>query len=263
MSRDGRILEVGRTALVITAAAFFALPLLALVLRTPWADLGAILLGSATADALWLSIRCSLAATVVTLALGLPLAAWLAGPATAARQLVRVLVTLPMVLPPVVSGVALLLVFGRKGLLGAWLHEQFGLSLTFSSTAVVIAGAYVAMPFFVLTTEAGFRALDRRRQEAAATLGAGPWLIFRSVTLPALAPSLRAAVLVSWARALGEFGATITFAGNLAGSTRTMPLAVYVAMETGPEAAIALSLVLVVVSAGILVAMRKSWFPGR
>jgi molybdate transport system permease protein len=174
-----------------------------------------------------------------------------------------VLVTLPMVLPPVVGGVAMLLAYGRKGIVGAPLDEWFGVVLPFTTGGVVLAETYVAMPFFVLTAEAGLRSFDRRHAAAAATLGAGPWRTFRTVTMPLIAPSLQAGIVVAWARALGEFGATITFAGNLAGQTRTMPLAVYVALETEPEAAIVLSLVLVLVSGVLLFLLRKQWFPVR
>jgi molybdate transport system permease protein len=195
--------------------------------------------------------------------LGLPLAVWLAAGASRLHTVVRVLVTLPMVLPPVVGGVAMLLADGRGGIVGAPAEEWLGIALPFTTGGVVVAETWVAMPFFVLTVEAGLRSLDRRYGDAAASLGAGPWRVFRTVTLPMIAPSLRAGLLVAWARALGEFGATITFAGNLAGETRTLPLAVYTALETEPDAAIVLSLVLVAISAAVLLALRKQWFPVR
>jgi molybdate transport system permease protein len=245
------------------AVAFFLLPLLGLLLRTPWSAVAAHVASREVLDALVLSLQCSVAAAVLSALLGLPLAAWLAGTPTKLRAAVRVLVTLPMVLPPVVGGVALLLAYGRNGLAGAPLHDLTGFALPFTSAAVVVAETYVAMPFFVLTVEGGLRSFDRRYADAAATLGASPWHAFRTVTLPMIAPSLRAGVLVAWARALGEFGATITFAGNLGGHTRTMPLAVYVALESNPDAAIVLSLVLVLVSGLILFAMRRQWFPLR
>ncbi|MCB9832574.1 MAG: molybdate ABC transporter permease subunit [Planctomycetes bacterium] len=263
MRASGRGLDLVRRALVLVAVAFLLLPLLGLLGRAPWGEVLAAVRRPEVVEALLLSLRCSLAATALAALLGLPLAFWLAGPGSLTRQLVRILVTLPMVLPPVVSGVALLLAFGRNGLVGGFLVESFGFGLPFTSWGVIVAECYVALPFFVLTAEGGLRARDRRPEEAAATLGARPVTIVARITLPALLPTLSAALLVSWARALGEFGATITFAGNLAGSTRTMPLAVYAALETGPETAIALSLVLVAVSAGILVLMRKHWFPIR
>ena len=149
----------------------------------------------------------------------------------------------------------------RNGLVGAPLDAWFGATLPFSTAAVVLASTYVAMPFFVLTVEGGLRGFDRRYADAAASLGAGPWRVFLTVTLPMIAPTLRAGLLVAWARALGEFGATITFAGNLAGTTRTLPLAVYVALERDPDAAIFLSLLLVGIAAGVLFVLRREWFP--
>jgi molybdate transport system permease protein len=245
----------------LLAVAFFALPLLALLLRAPWADLGAQIAAPEVRSALWLSLVGSVSATALSVGMGLPLAWWLARSASGARPLVRAIVALPMVLPPVVGGVGLLLAFGRRGLAGAWLDEALGLSLPFTTAGVVVAEVFVAMPFFVLAAEAGFRSMDRRYEEAAATLGAGGWTAFRRVTLPLIAPSIRAGTVVCWARALGEFGATITFAGNLPGRTQTIPLAVYLALETSPDGAIVLSLVLVAVSVLVLAGLRDRWFP--
>ncbi len=259
MNRAPGRLPAGLRGLALLAGALLALPVVALLLRAPWHELPARLASPALREALLLSLGTSLAAALLALLLGLPLAAWLAGPASAARTLVRIVVTLPMVLPPVVAGVALLFAFGRAGLVGAPLR----LELPFTAGGVVLAETYVALPFLVLAVEGGLRGLDPRHAEAAAVLGASPWTVFRRVTLPLVAPSLRAGVLVAWARALGEFGATITFAGNLAGETRTLPLAVYAALETDPEAALVLSLVLVAVSAAVLFALRREWFPLR
>ena len=251
----------GLGPLVALAALFFALPLVALVLRAPLGDLAGRLLEPAVLEALWLSLVCSLLAAVGCAVLGLPLALWFAGGGGAARALVRAVVTLPMVLPPVVGGVGLLLAFGRNGLVGGPLHDWWGVSLPFTTAGVAVAEAYVAMPFFVLTVESGLRSLDARYAGVAATLGASPSRTLVTVTLPMIAPAFRAGLLVAWARALGEFGATITFAGNLAGETRTLPLAVYTALETDPDAAIALSLVLVTIAVVVLVALRRRWFP--
>lgn len=248
-------------ALALVAAALFLLPLAGLAWRTPWSAVLGEATSPAVLEALGLSLRTSLAATLLALVLGLPLALWLAAGRTRLRAVVRVLVTLPMVLPPVVAGVALLLAFGRGGLVGGPLEALAGWTLPFTWTGVVLAQTYVAAPFLVLTVEGGLRGLDPRHGRAAATLGAGPWRVLTSVTLPSLAPTLRAGLLVAWARALGEFGATITFAGNLAGETRTMPLAVYRALEDAPETAIVLSLVLVAVSAAVLFVLRDRWFP--
>jgi molybdate transport system permease protein len=250
-----------RALLLVAVAAtlFFALPLLGLLLRAPWSELPAQLCSQPVLDALWLSLQCSVAAALLSMLLGLPLAVWLADGQDGSRTAVRVLVTLPMVLPPVVGGIAMLLAFGRHGIVGQWLDAWFGLALPFTGAGVVLAETYVAVPFFVLTAEAGLRSFDRRYADAAATLGAGPWRTFWRVTVPMIAPSLRAGVVVAWARALGEFGATITFAGNLGGRTRTMPLAVYTALENDPDAAIVLSLLLVAASAALLVLLRKQW----
>ncbi|MCA8952431.1 MAG: molybdate ABC transporter permease subunit [Planctomycetes bacterium] len=258
-----RVLPAVLIAPVALAGLFLSLPLVGLLLRAPWGRLLAVVADDAVRAALLLSVQCSLAAAALCLVFGLPLATWLAAGGGRLRVAVRVLVTLPMVLPPVVAGVALLLAYGRNGIVGAPLDDWLGIALPFRIGAVIVAETYVALPFFVLTVEGGLRALDGRYADAAATLGAGPWRVFRTVTLPMIAPSLRAGLLVAWARALGEFGATITFAGSLAGVTRTLPLAVYAALDRGPEAAIALSLLLVLVSIGVLVLLRKQWWPGR
>jgi molybdate transport system permease protein len=245
------------------AVGFLALPLVGLLGRTPWGGIGAELASPRVLEALRLSLVCSLAAVAVSAVLGVPLALVLARVEFPGRDVVRALTTLPMVLPPVVGGVALLLAFGRRGLAGQWLDRALGVTLPFTTAGAVLAEAFVAMPFLVVTVEAGLRAMDRRFEDAAATLGAGRWTTLRRVTLPLLAPSLGAGAALCWARALGEFGATITFAGNLPGVTQTMPLAVYLALETDLEAAIALSLVLLAISLAVLVALRDRWFPSR
>jgi molybdate transport system permease protein len=243
------------------AVGFLAVPLLGLLEETAWRHLTEELVTPRVVEALRLSLVCSLGAVGVSVVLGVPLAFVLARVAFPGRNLVRALTTLPMVFPPVVGGVALLLAFGRRGLVGQWLDQWFGVALPFTTAGAILAEAFVAMPFLVITTEAGLRAMDRRYEDAAATLGAGRWLTFRRVTLPLIAPSLGAGVALCWARALGEFGATITFAGNLPGVTQTMPLAVYLALETDLQAAIALSLVLLAISLVVLVALRDRWFP--
>lgn len=238
------------------AALLFLLPLLGLVVRAPWRDLTDQLAAPAVHDAMRLSLYSSLAALALASALGLPLAVWLANGRSALRTGARILVTLPIVLPPVVAGVALLLAFGRNGLLGGFLEQWFGITLPFTTLGTVVAAAYMGMPFFVLSAEAGLRGFDRRYLDVAATLGASPLRRFVTVTLPMILPSLRTGMLLCWARALGEFCATQTFAGNLAGTTRTMPLACGVAMEVDPNLAIALSLILASVSVLVLVLLR-------
>jgi molybdate transport system permease protein len=246
-------------ALAVIAVAFFALPLAGLLYRVSWQTALNDLLTPEALGALRLSLVVSIAATLLGLVLGVPLAWVYARVAFPGRNIVRALTTLPMVLPPVVGGVALLVAFGRRGLVGEWLDMGFGLRIPFTTGATVMAATFVSMPFLVLTVEAGIRSIDRRYEEAARTLGASQWRIFRQVTLPLIAPSLFAGAVLCWARALGEFGATITFAGNLPGVTQTLPLAVYLAMETRPEVAIVLSLVLLLVSLAVLVALRDRY----
>jgi molybdate transport system permease protein len=238
---------------------FLVLPLIGLVVRAPWSRLGTLLADPAVLTALRLSLVTATAATVLCVVFGVPLAWLLAQPVLPARSLLRALVTVPLVLPPVVGGVALLLVLGRRGLIGSWLDDAFGVTLPFTPAAVVLAEAFVALPFLVLSVEGALRAADRRYEEAAATLGAGRWTVFRRVTLPLVAPGVLAGSVLAWARALGEFGATITFAGSFPGRTQTMPIAVYLALETNPEAAVALSLVLLAVSVVTLACLRDRW----
>ncbi len=261
MNARRRLAAAAARVPVVLAALLFGLPLLGLLARAPWATFLEQLGSPPVLAALRLSLVCSVAAALGALALGLPLAAWLASGRSPARTAVRVLVLLPMVLPPIVGGVALLLAFGRNGLVGAPLERLLGVSLPFTTAGVVLAETYVATPFLVLAVESGLRSFDARYAEAAATLGASRWRTFRTVTLPMIAPAVRAGLVVAWARALGEFGATITFAGNLQGRTRTLPLAVFNALETRPEAAIVLSVILVGVSALLLFALRDRWFP--
>ena len=250
-------------AVVGLVVLFFLLPLIGLIVRAPWSAIPETLGSPAVRDALWLSVISSLASALLSFVFGLPLAVWLSSGVSRTRTLVRVLVLLPMVLPPVVGGIALLVAYGRNGVMGPFIDNVFGVTLPFTLAAVVIAQTYVAMPFFVLTAEAGLRSFDQRFARAAATLGAGPWRTFRTVTLPLIAPSLYAGIVVAWARALGEFGATITFAGNLAGETRTMPLELFVALESDPDSAILLSLGLVATSGIVLFSLRERWFPKR
>jgi len=247
--------------MVLAAAGLllFLLPLAGLVARAPWDQVGPALIAPETATALGLSLFCSLSATAVALVLGIPLALFLARTSGTLRAVLRALTTLPMVLPPVVGGVALLLAFGRRGLVGAPLYGAFGIQIPFTTAAAVIAETFVAMPFLVIAVEAGLRALDPRYEEAARALGATGWRVFARVTLPLLRPAIFSGAVLCWARALGEFGATITFAGDLPGRTQTIPLAVYVALETRPEGAIALSLILLAVSLAILIGMRDRW----
>jgi molybdate transport system permease protein len=252
-------LPAAAVAVAAAGALFFALPLLGLLWRAPWSAVGQELSTPEVATALRLSLVCSLAATALSVVFGLPLAWVQARLVFPGRALLRGLTVLPIVLPPVVGGVALLAAFGRRGLIGEWLDVAFGVRLPFTTAGAVLAETFVAMPFFVLTMEGAFGGADRRLEAAARTLGAGPWRVFWSVTLPLVRPSLVAGAVLCWARALGEFGATITFAGNFPGRTQTVPLAVYLLLESRPEAGIVLSLVLVAISLAVLVILRNRW----
>jgi molybdate transport system permease protein len=243
--------------LAAIGAAFFILPLLGLIVRSPWGDAVKSLTAPETIEALKLSLVASLSATAIGLVLGVPLAWVFARVEFPGRNLLRALTTLPMVLPPVVGGIALFLAFGRRGLVGYWLDKAFGVTIPFTTASVVMAETFVAMPFLILTVEAGLRSMDRRYEEAARTLGAKRWTVFMRVTLPLIGPSLFAGAVLCWARALGEFGATITFAGNFPGVTQTMPLAVYLLLGTNQS--YILSLVMLTISLLVLVALRHRW----
>ena len=263
---DGRIPDRAPVVPVVVATIavlLFALPLAGLVWKAPWSEAADVLGSSAARDALRLSLITSLAATAVAVCLGVPLAWVQARVDYPAKRVVRALTTLPMVLPPVVGGVALLLAFGRRGLVGSTL-DDVGVQLPFTTAGAVVAETFVAMPFLVLTLEAAFRNTDRGLEEAARTLGATRWTVFRRVTLPLALPSLLAGMVLCWARALGEFGATITFAGNFEGTTQTLPLFVYLKLEgSNADSAYVLSLVLLVVSLGVLIALRDRWLTVR
>jgi molybdate transport system permease protein len=260
--RTERALPWPAVALAVLAIAFFALPLAGLISRAPWSEAGTILRGSRVRQALKLSLICSLCSTALSVVFGLPLAWLLARRRFFGSSVIRALCTLSMVLPPVVGGVALLFALGRRGLVGQWLDRWFDLRLPFTSAGVVVAQTFVAMPFFVVTVEAALRQTNNGHDEAARTLGASNWYSFRRVTLPAIRSALIAGAVLAWARALGEFGATITFAGSFPGRTQTLPLAVYSALDTDPRQAIMLALLMVAVSFAVLVALRDRWLGG-
>ena len=239
----------------LAALALLALPLVGLLARTPWTRLADLLTRPAVTTSLSLSLRCSLAAAGLSVLLGVPLAWLLARGQVPCARALRAVVLVPLVLPPVVGGVALLLAFGRRGLLGPLLVSA-GAVPAFTPYGVVLAETFVALPFLVLTVEGALAGLDTRLEEAAATLGAGPLSTFLRVTLPAVAPALGAGTALAWARALGEFGATATFAGSLPGRTQTLPLAVYALLSDDPAAAYAVSTLLLAVSAGVVLVVR-------
>jgi len=240
-----------------------ALPLVGLVQRAPWTSLGDLLGRRPVLESLRVSLTVSLVAAGVVLVLGTPLAWVLARVEMPFRRLVRALVVLPMVLPPVVGGTALLFALGRRGLVGQWLDRWFDVALPFTMAGAVVAAVFVALPFYVVTVEGALRTTGDEMEGLAATLRAPPLTVLRRVTLPRLVPAMGAGLALAWARALGEFGATITFAGNLPVRTRTLPLATFQALESDPEAALALSLVLLAVSLAVLVPTRNRWLPTR
>ena len=247
-----------RTAITVAAGlllGILVLPLLSLMFHLPFATLWQRLGQPAVLDALWLSLLTSVTATVVLVVLGLPVAYLLGTREFRGKRLLEAVVTVPIVLPPTVAGVGLLLAFGRTGLAGRAL-QVVGITLPFTTLAVVLAQVFVSTPFFVSAAAAGFAAVDRRLVETAGTLRSSPADRFFRVLLPLALPSITAGIVIAWARALGEFGATITFAGNLAGSTETVPLAVYTALQTDLDAAVALSALLVILSLVILLGLR-------
>jgi molybdate transport system permease protein len=243
--------------LAAIAALFFVFPLIGLIAGAPWGHMTTVITSKTSLDALGLSLIASLSSTVLAILFGFPLAWLLARARFPGKGLVRGLTTLPMVLPPVVGGIALLLAYGRRGFIGEPLDNVTGISLPFTLAGVVVAESFVALPFFVITVESGLRSMNRRLEDAARSLGASRRTVFLRVTLPLIWPSLAAGTVLTWARALGEFGATITFAGNLPGVTQTMPLAIYIAQSSNQlDEAIALSLILVLVSLVVMVFRR-------
>ncbi|MGW7362133.1 ABC transporter permease [Streptomyces sp. NPDC054841] len=243
----------------LLAVAFLLLPLIGILVRTPWGELADHLTTPGTTQALRLSLLVSFWALGLSLVLGVPLAWLLARVPFPGKAFVRSLVLLPMVLPPTVGGVALLLAFGRRGLLGPWLEDTFGITLPFHTSGAVLAATFVAMPFLVISLEGALGGLRPRYEETAASLGASPVRVFFTVTLPMVAPGLVAGAALTWARALGEFGATITFAGNLPGTTQTLPLQVYLLLQDEPEAATSVSLLLLAIAMFVLIALRGRW----
>jgi molybdate transport system permease protein len=250
-----RRIPAGVIALAALGTAFVLLPVAGLLDRAPWDQAGELLTSDIALEGLRVSLLVSLGAAVISILIGVPLGLLLGRTSFPGIAVVRALALLPIVLPPVVAGIGLLTAFGRRGLLGAP-ARAIGLELPFTTAGAALAAAFVSFPFVVLAVEAGLRSIDTRLEDAAASLGGSRWYVLRRVTLPLLAPQLVAGTVLAWARALGEFGATITFAGNFRGQTQTMPLAVFEALQSDPGAATLLSLVLVVVSLGILIALR-------
>ncbi|WP_434993994.1 ABC transporter permease [Arthrobacter sp. Ld5] len=238
-------------AIAVVGSLFVVLPVVAMALRVDWANFIALVTSESATAALLLSLRTSLTATVLCILCGVPMALVLARTSFRGQRLLRSLVLLPLVLPPVVGGIALLYTFGRRGMLGGSL-DALGLEIAFTTTAVVLSQAFVALPFLVLSLEGALRTVGTRYEAVGATLGAGRWTVLRRITLPLVLPALVSGAVLSFARALGEFGATLTFAGSLQGTTRTLPLEVYLQRETDPDAAVALSFILVLVAVAVV-----------
>lgn len=260
MTRSGTI---PRPLLVVAMVclAFLLLPIIGLFWRVDWAELPAAITSPEAVTALWLSLRTGAAATLICLVLGIPLALLIARSRPKVAGVMRALTTLPLVLPPLVGGIALLYLLGRNGLIGRALDVGFGIGIPFTTAAVVIAQAFVAMPFLVITLEGALRTAGTQFETVAATLGASRWTVFRRITVPLAMPGLIGGTVLCFARAIGEFGATALFAGNAEGVTRTMPLAIYTAFNgagVSQDSAIALSLLLIVVAVVILLGLR-SW----
>lgn len=255
---------LGRPPLVLVvpaalAAALLIVPLVTLVLDTPWSTFLNEIRSEAVRDALWITGVASTITVLVCLVLGTPLAWLLARVDFPGRSVLRAAVAVPLVLPPVVAGVALVTALGRNGLIGSVLRDTTGLTLPYTTTAVVIAHTFVSMPFYVLSVEGALRASGERYDVVAATLGADRWTTFRRVTLPLAMPGVMAGAVLAWARSLGEFGATITFAGNYPGTTQTMPSLIYTTLQSEPEVARTLSMILLIVSIVILAGLRNRW----
>ncbi len=258
--RDRHVVHPGLPPLLwvpaALALALIALPVVGLLVRAPFGQLFSLVTSETALDALSLSLRTAAVSTVLCVVLGGPLAVVLARGAVPGMRFVRSLVLLPLVLPPVVGGLALLYLLGRNGFAGEALDVAFGIRLPFTTAAVVLAQTFVAMPFLVVSLEGALRTAGERYEAVAATLGAGPWTVFRRVTLPLVLPGLGSGMVLAFARAMGEFGATIAFAGSLQGVTRTLPLEVYLQREVDVDGAIALSLLLVVVAVVVIVVAR-------
>ncbi|UUI67504.1 ABC transporter permease [Aeromicrobium duanguangcaii] len=243
----------------VLGLALLVLPVTGLVVRVDWQDFVSLVTTEESRAALWLSLRTAATSTVLCLVLGVPLALVLARSSARWASVVRALVLLPLVLPPVVGGIALLATFGRRGWLGQHL-EAFGIEIAFTTLAVVLAQTFVSLPFLVVTLEGALRAVDPGYADVAATLGAAPTRVVVRVSLPLVAPGLIAGTVLSFARALGEFGATVTFAGSLQGVTRALPTEIYLQREVDPDAAIALSFLLVAVALAVIALVHR---PGR
>jgi molybdate transport system permease protein len=264
--RTNGLIQVGLPAWVYLPAAagalFVIVPLVAILLEIDWANFIPLITSESSRASLLLSLQTAAASTAVCVLLGIPMALVLARGSFPGQSVLRALVLLPLVLPPVVGGIALLYTFGRHGLLGQQL-DLLGIRIAFSTSAVVLAQSFVSLPFLVVSLEGALRSAGTGYEHIAATLGARPTTVLRTVTLPLVLPGLVSGAVLAFARSLGEFGATLTFAGSLQGVTRTLPLEIYLQRETDADAAVALSLLLIVVAAVIVIASAGRRPTGR
>jgi molybdate transport system permease protein len=247
----------GFTAVAAVIVAVLVVPLFGLLVRVPWSRMSDLFSNDSAVQALRISAQTSVVATVICVVFGVPVAWVMAQQSSAVWTLIRAVVTVPIILPPVVGGIALLAALGRRGVFGQWLFDWFGVSLPFTQSAVVVAQVFVAMPFLVLTAESAFRQMDKGIIDAARVMGCSPLRSFLVVALPAARPAIVAGVVLAWARAIGEFGASISFAGSLSGRTQTVPMAVYALLDRDWELAMLLSVVMMILAVGIIVALRK------
>ena len=264
--RAGGLIQVGLPVWIYLPAMIGAMlvivPLVAILLKIDWPHFIPLITSESSRAALVLSLKTAAASTAVCVMIGVPMALVLARGKFPGQSILRALVLLPLVLPPVVGGIALLYTFGRQGLLGHQL-EVLGIRIAFSTTAVILAQSFVSLPFLVVSLEGALRTAGNNYESIAATLGGRPTTVLRTVTLPLVIPGLMSGAVLAFARSLGEFGATLTFAGSLQGVTRTLPLEIYLQRETDPDAAVALSLLLIVVAAIIVVASAARALAGQ
>jgi len=249
--------------LAAIAAVFVALPLVGVAVRMPWSGAWGIVSSGPVRTAVWVSLYTSVLSAVIAVVIGVPLGWWLARTGGRLIGLVRSVVITPMILPPVVAGIALLSVFGRRGIIGASLFDWWGISIPFTRTAVVMAQVFVSLPFLVLAVESSFRQLDAGLEDAARTLGASPLRVFVTIALPGARTAIAAGAALAWARSLGEFGASITFAGSFPGRTQTLPMSIYELVSTDYPSALTVSFAMMVVSVVVIASLRGRWMVSR
>jgi molybdate transport system permease protein len=261
MTRTGRSRSL--TSVAAVAVVFISLPLVGVAVRMPWSGAWDALSSGSVRSAVWVSLFTSVVSSVISVLAGVPLGWWLARTEGRLVGIVRSVVVTPMILPPVVAGIALLSVFGRRGIIGASLHDWWGISIPFTRTAVVMAQVFVSLPFLVLAVESSFRMLDEGLEDAARTLGASPLRVFATIALPGARTAIAAGAVLAWARSLGEFGASITFAGSFPGRTQTLPMSIYELVSTDYPSALTVSFVMMAVSVAVIASLRGRWMVAR